>query len=62
MQDEKKAPGTGRIDLSNCKLLSVYGLSTTDILKGGPIKAGPGKIGTPVKAGFVKIGLARPTW
>jgi hypothetical protein len=52
MQNDQKTGKTGRIDLSNCKLLSPYGRNAADALKVGP------KVGQSVKIGVIsKFGL-----
>lgn len=56
MEDKTKAP---RINLSNCKLLSVYGediakTNASTVKVGGIIKPGLNKIGVIVKIGFAR--------
>ena len=53
MQKDEKTPGSLRIDLSNCKLLSPYGRNAADSIKVDAKVGGIVKIGLLTKPGVI---------
>ena len=52
MQNDQKTPSPRRIDLSNCKLLSTYGLDPADSTGSTRIK-----VGELLKTGLFRLGV-----